>query len=250
MSQTRVIEPPLDLTALNRQFDQAEPAELIAWADQTFGEGLVLSTSFGAQSSVMLHLATRVAPRISVIWIDTGFNFPQTYTYAEQLTQRLKLNLKVYQSNVSPARMTAQHGRLWEMGAKGMDKYHQIRKIEPRDRAFRELNVTAWLTGPRRDQTELRKSLQKVEDFNGIVKTHPILDWSSRQVHAYMTEHDLPYHPLVAQGYVSIGDWHSTEVVSGSQEERAGRFAGLKQECGLHVPKTQAENASRESSGL
>jgi len=250
MSPTRVIEPPLDFAALNRQFAQSEPTDLIAWADQTFGSGLVLSTSFGAQSAVMLHLVTRVVPGIAVIWIDTGFNFSQTYTYAEELTKRLKLNLKVYQSDLSPGRMTALHGRLWEMGADGMDTYHRIRKIEPRDRAFRELNVASWLNGPRRDQTDLRKSLQKVENFDGIAKIHPILDWPSRQVHAYMTEHDLPCHPLVAQGYVSIGDWHSTESVSGSQQERAGRFAGLKQECGLHVPQTEAENASRESCGL
>ena len=250
MSDTRLLEPRHDLDALNRRFAVAAPTDLIEWAQQTFDDGLVLTSSFGAQAAVMLHLVTRVVPRIPVIWIDTGFNFPQTYVYATQLTKVLNLDLKVYQSAVSPARMVALHGRLWEMGEEGLDEYHRIRKIEPRDRAFRELNVKAWVSGPRRDQTDLRRSLNKLEDFNGVIKIHPILDWSSREVHAYLTEHDLPFHPMVAQGYVSIGDWHSTELVSGSQEERAGRFAGLKQECGLHLPDSEAENASRESSGL
>ena len=243
--------PAIDLDAANAELDGAEASAVVQWGLRTFGEGLVLTTSFGAQAAVMLHLVTQVAPDTPVIFIDTGFHFPETYRFADDLTQRLKLNLKVYSAELSPAWMVARHGRLWEEATKeSLDLYDRMRKVEPMQRALQELNVTGWLAGLRRNQTDHRAKLRRVELQNGVYKLHPILTWTSKQVYEYLKMHDLPTHPLYEKGYPSIGDWHSTFKIGESDNERAGRFAGLKQECGLHLPATAEESASRDSSGL
>ncbi len=250
MAGAQLTESRIDLAAWNRQLEGEDAQAIVSWAVQTFEDGLVMTTSFGVQSAVMLHLVTQVVPGIPVIWIDTGFNFPETYRFADDLIKRLKVNLKVHQADMSPARMVALHGRLWEQGKAGLDQYDRIRKIEPRDRAFGELNVRAWLTGPRREQTDFRSTLRRVERLGDIVKIHPIRDWTGRQVEEYLERHDLPYHPLHERGYASVGDWHSTTATAGDDYQRSGRFQGLKQECGLHLPQSEAESASRDSSGL
>ncbi|MCX5661595.1 MAG: phosphoadenylyl-sulfate reductase [Planctomycetota bacterium] len=241
----------IDLDAVNRQLAGATPEHVVRWAAETFSTGLVMTSSFGAQSAVMLHLVTQVIPDIPVVFVDTGYLFPETYQFAEALTRRLKLNLKVYQSPLSPARMEALMGRLWEEETKeALDRYDQIRKKEPMQRALRELGVTAWLAGLQRHQTEHRSKLRVVELQNGMPKIHPVLEWTSRDVYQYLKRHDLPYHPLYEQGYASIGDVHSTRPIGEGMNERDGRFGGLKQECGLHLPTTPDENDSRGASNL
>lgn len=240
----------IDVDAANELLQGKDASGIIEWAHSVFGDHLVMTTSFGAQSALMLHLVTQVIPDIPIIFIDTGFHFAETYRFADEMTRRLKLNLKVYQSHVSPARMVALHGQLWDQDADAMTMYNKMRKVEPMQRALRELDVHAWLAGLRSNQTDFRASLRFVESQNGIAKVHPILNWSTKDVHAYLKANDLPYHPLHEQGYPSIGDWHSTSPIGETQDERAGRFRGLKQECGLHLPSTPEENESRQSSGL
>ncbi len=239
-----------DIDAANELLRGKDAAAVIEWASDIFLDHLAMTTSFGTQAAVMLHLATRVTPDIPIIFIDTGFHFPETYRFADELTNRLKLNLKVYQSPISPARMVALHGELWDQDEDGMNRYNQIRKVEPMQRALAELDVHAWLAGLRKSQTDFRASLRFVESQDGIAKIHPILNWSTKDVHDYLTKHDLPYHPLYEKGYTSIGDWHSTAPVGADFDDRAGRFRGLKQECGIHLPQTEEENQSLESSGL
>jgi phosphoadenosine phosphosulfate reductase len=233
--------------AMNAELASASPERIVRWAADRFGDGLTLTTSFGVQSAVMLHLVTRVAPDIPVIFIDTGFHFLDTYQFADELTDRLKLNLKVYKAAESPSWFVARHGKLWETD---LNRYDQLRKVEPMNRALDELGVTATLAGLRRQQTNHRAGLRPIEAQGGRFKVSPILDWQQRDIHAYLQEHDLPYHPLHEQGYASIGDWHSTLPITAGQDERAGRFQGLKQECGLHLPANEQEDASRFSSGL
>jgi phosphoadenosine phosphosulfate reductase len=240
----------LNLDAINPEMQGAPAQDIIKWAHNTFGDGLVLSTSFGMQAAVMLHLVTRVVPDIPVIFIDTGFHFLDTYKFADDLTKRLNLNLKVYQATTSPAWTIARYGKLWEQGVDGLNQLDRIHKVEPMNRALDELGVTATLAGLRRGQTEHRKDLPPVVLQNGRYKVHPILTWSTKDVHDYLTKHDLPYHPLREQGYASIGDWHSTLPITAGMGERDGRFGGLKQECGLHLPETKEEDDSRYSSGL
>jgi len=252
MTAATIQQPQLNLDQLKTRFADADAKHLIQWSADTFGDGLVMSTSFGIQSALMLHLVTRIIPEIPVIWVDTGYLHPETYRFAQNLTERLNLNLKVYQSHLSPARMEALYGKLWEKNdVESLNFYDQIRKVEPMQRALKELGATAWLAGLRRDQTEHRQQLPRIGEQSGIYKILPILHWHSRDVHRYLVEYDLPYHPLFDQGYMTVGDWHSSRPISLNDEhERDTRFQGMKQECGLHLPKTAGEAQSFDSSFL
>jgi len=201
---------------------------------ERYGASLVLSTSFGAQAAVMLHLATRVAPGIPVVFVDTGYLFPETYAFADQLTRRLSLNLKVYRAVESPAWIEARHGRLWEKGLEGLATYNQIVKVAPMQRGLAELGARAWMAGLRRVQSSSREQLPVVSQQDGRMKVLPIVDWTDRDVHRYLTENDLPYHPLWDKGYVSIGDVHTTRPLTGDMTPEETRFFGIKRECGLH----------------
>src|SRR6185503_8623092 len=162
--------------------------------------------------------------------------FPETYRFADELTARLKLNLKVYRPVLTPAWLETRHGKLWEQGIDGLTRYNEIAKVEPMQRALRELNATAWLAGLRRVQSASRENLPIVVTQDGRTKIHPIIDWTDREVHSYLTRRGLGYHPLWHQGYVSIGDTHSTRPLSSELTAEQTRFFGLKRECGLHEP--------------
>jgi phosphoadenosine phosphosulfate reductase len=206
-----------------------------------FGERLALSTSFGIQSAVMLHLATQVKPDLPIVFIDTGYLFPETYRFAEDLRERLSLNLKVYQPQMSAARFEALHGKLWEGGEEELRAYGLAHKVEPMNRALRELNAGAWMSGLRQSQASTREKLQVVEKQNRTWKIHPILEWSDRDVYHYLNAHNLPYHPLWEKGYVSVGDWHSTRPLSEGTTAEQTRFNGIKRECGLHETSGEPE---------
>lgn len=216
------------------ELERATPAERVQWAVETYGDGLVLTTSFGIQAAVMLHLVTRIAPRIPVIFIDTGYLFPETYRFAAELTKKLNLNLKTYVPAQTAAQQEALYGKQWEQGLEGLKRYNHLNKVEPMDRAMRELGATAWLTGLRRSQASTRAQLPVVQHQNKVTKVHPIIDWDERTIYKYLTEHGLNYHPLWEENYVSVGDWHSTSKIEVGMTEEQTRFGGLKRECGLH----------------
>ncbi len=245
-------QPKLSLEQVNQTLETANAQQVVEWAADAFGDGLVMSTSFGIQAAVMLHLVTQVVPDIPVIWIDTGYLPAETYRFADELSDRLKLNLKVYQSPLSPARMEALYGKLWNQhDVDALNRYDFIRKVEPMQRALKELQATAWLAGLRRQQTEHRQALPKVELQGEQYKVYPILTWNSRDIYHYLTAHDLPYHPYFDKGYVTVGDWHSSRpVMAGDDSERDSRFHGLKQECGLHLPLSPEAAESLDSSTL
>jgi phosphoadenosine phosphosulfate reductase len=215
-------------------FEAATATERIRRAYAAYGEKLVLSTSFGVQSAVMLHLVTTQIPDIPVIFVDTGYLFPATYTFADELTARLKLNLKTYVPKQTAAQQEALYGKLWEKDVDGLDRYNRINKVEPMNRAITELGAEAWLSGLRRSQSSTRKDRDFVEQQNKVLKIYPILDWTDRDIYIYLNENNLPYHPLWDQGYVSVGDWHSTKKLGEGMTEEETRFGGIKRECGLH----------------
>jgi phosphoadenosine phosphosulfate reductase len=171
---------------------------------------------------------------IPVILVDTGYLFPETYQFIDELTERLKLNLKVYRSNISPAWQEARYGQLWEKGLEGITTYNQMNKVEPMRRALKELNPKGWIAGLRRQQSSSRKKLNVLAVDDTHLKIHPIVDWTSKDVYEYLKKYDLPYHPLWHQGYLSIGDVHTTKRVDEGMTEEESRFFGLKRECGLH----------------
>lgn len=214
--------------------ETASATERIRWAYQTYGDQLVLSTSFGVQSAVMLHLVTTQIPDIPVIFVDTGYLFPATYKFAAELSERLKLNLKTYIPQQTAAQQEALYGKLWEKDLEGLERYNRINKVEPMNRAVKELGASAWLSGLRRTQSSSRGERGVVEAQNKVTKIYPIIDWNDRDIYTYMTENNLPYHPLWDQGYVSVGDWHSTKKLGEGMSEEETRFGGLKRECGLH----------------
>jgi len=231
---TADIVPTADPAAAARRLSTATAAERVAWAVAEYGPSLVLSTSFGAQAAVMLHLVIQAAPRIPVIFIDTGYLFPETYRFADELAKRLDLNLKVYRPALSPAWLEARHGRLWEQGAEGLAAYNQLAKVEPMQRALAELGARAWLAGLRRVQASSREQLPVVSAQDGRAKVLPIVDWTDRDVHQYLQAHGLPYHPLWDQGYVSIGDVQTSRPLTADLTPEQTRFFGIKRECGIH----------------
>lgn len=209
--------------------------ERLRFLHEKLGDRLVATTSFGIQAAVMLHLIHEHAPEIPVVFIDTGFLFPETYRYAEELLGRFEgLDLRVYQPQVSAARLQALWGNLWEQGKEGMDKYGLITKVEPMNRALRETGADVWISGLRRSQSSSRADRPFVEQQKKTLKAYPILDWADAQVEIYYNQHDLPRHPLVEKGYVTMGDWHSTRPAENGDAEST-RFNGEKYECGLHL---------------
>jgi len=223
-----------DLRETSARLEQASASERLAWASKQFGARLVLSSSFGAQAAVMLHLAAQTRADIPVIFVDTGYLFPETYEFAENLAKQLEVNLIVYRSKRSPAWQESIDGKRWEQGVEGIEAYNQENKVEPMNRALDELNAAAWLAGLRRQQSASRENLPVLALAKGRVKVHPIIDWTDKNVHDYLKVNDLPYHPLWEQGYISIGDIHTTRKLEDGMSEEETRFFGLKRECGLH----------------
>jgi len=242
MTRTLIRE---DLDASRQALEDLQPAERLAWALDQFGEGFALTTSFGIQSAVLLHMLSQLpgGSSVPVIWVDTGYLPPETYHYSEQLRERLKIRLVVAQSPISPARMEALHGRLWETGSlSDLETYHRIRKVEPLEEALETLKVSCWASGVRRGQTDHRRSMTWLDPIRDRLSLRPLLDWTPKDVYYYMQDNDLPQHPLFDQGYSTVGDWHSSGPDGGDSSGRDTRFGGLKQECGIHVPQEAVEN--------
>jgi len=222
------------LAAAIKQLEALRPQERVAWAIDQFGDQLVLSSSFGAQAAVCLHMVTTLKPDVPVILVDTGYLFPETYRFIDELTERLSLNLRVYRSHLSPAWQEARYGKLWENGVDGLKQYNQLNKVEPMKRALAELKAQGWIAGIRRSQTATRAQAPVLARDGNCIKVHPIVDWTDRDIYQYLKRHDLPYHPLWHQNYVSIGDVHTTHQLKPGMAEEEARFFGLKRECGLH----------------
>ena len=236
-------ESPHALSALNRWLARLSAQERVAWAMDSLAAPHALSTSFGTQSAVSLHLLTQAKPDIPVILVDTGYLFPETYRYADRLVDQLDLNLKVYRPEIGIAWMEARFGKLWEGGSEGLREYNRLRKVEPMKRALNELGVRSWFAGLRRDQARTREGIEFLELRDGRRKLHPIADWNDIDVGAYMLQHDLPEHPLAEKGYVSVGDVHTTQPLRPGMDIAQTRFFGLRRECGLHFDEPTSSAA-------
>ena len=223
-----------DTNGLLSLLEPKTPADRVLWALQAFPAKTVVTTSFGAQSAAFLHLVSRVAPKIPVVFIDTGYHFPETLAFSRELSRLLDLNLKVYQPLLSPAQIESQYGRIWEQGPAGLEKFHEIIRVEPLRRAFAELRPEVWVAGLRRSGSAHRQKQDVLSRQDARWKLLPILEWSDREVGGYLKLHSLPYHPLWEKGYVSIGDRVTTRSLGEVSDPSEVRHFGWKRECGIH----------------
>lgn len=223
-----------ELDEINAELEAMNAAQRVSWALRNLPGSHILSSSFGAQSAVMLHMVNLAHPEIPVVLTDTGYLFPETYRFVDELTEALNLNLHVYRAEVSAAWQEARFGRLWEQGIEGIEKYNQMNKVQPMQQALADLDAGTWFAGLRRSQSDSREKLPVLQKVGRQFKLYPIIDWTNKDLHYYLKEHGLPYHPLWDQGYVSIGDWHTTSSLHDGMNEQDTRFFGLKRECGLH----------------
>ncbi|MEZ9234845.1 phosphoadenylyl-sulfate reductase [Shewanella sp. 10N.286.52.A9] len=227
-------EQAIVLAQVNEFLAGLTAQERVTWGLALLPGEHALSSSFGIQAAVMLHMVSQAQADIPVLLTDTGYLFPETYQFIDQLTERLELNLIVYKASESSAWQEARYGKLWEQGLDGLEKYNRINKVEPMQRALNELNVGTWFAGLRRSQASTREALPILAIHGNRFKLLPIIEWTNKDVHEYLTKHDLPYHPLWDQGYVSVGDTHSSKPLELGMSEEETRFNGLKRECGLH----------------
>jgi phosphoadenosine phosphosulfate reductase len=212
-----------ELAEVSEEFEGAPPSSVIRWAAENFGESLVLAASF--EDIVLVDLATKVVPRIEVIFLDTEAHFPETLSFVEQVRARYDLNLTV----TKPGPEAAAHPC-------GSENCCQFRKVEPLRRAV--AGKAAWLTSLKRSDGPTRADAPVVswDTSFGLVKINPLATWTDADVKTYLADHELPEHPLVSRGYLSIGCAPTTRPVADGEDPRAGRWAGLdKSECGLHV---------------
>jgi phosphoadenosine phosphosulfate reductase len=208
--------------------------ERMEWAIGNYRDQMVLTTSFGAQSAAFLHLATQQNPNLPILFIDTGYHFPETLLFAKELTKKLNLNVTTVRPLLTPQKLEEEHGRLWEMGPPGLEKFHEIVRVEPLRRALSDLKPTLWVAGLRRTSSESREKLYVISSSQSRLKLLPLLDWSDRQVGDYLRLHSLPYHPLWSKGYVSIGDRVTTKRLDEVKNPSELRHFGWKRECGIH----------------
>ena len=212
--------------------------ELLIWGHEQFADKFVLTTSFGIQSAVLLHMTGvfESSNKPKVIWIDTGYLPKETYLYADQLRSLLEIDLVIVQSDVSPARMEALYGHLWDTGSQeDFEKYHQMRKVQPLENALSKQAIKCWASGVRKGQTTNRESMNLIDFIRGRLSLRPLLNWSKKDIFYYMQENNLPQHPLFEKGYSTVGDWHSSQAENATNKGRSTRFGGVKEECGIHI---------------
>ena len=222
----------------NGELKDMSSEEIIEWGFKTFNSNLAFTTSFGIQSSVLLHLIqnSSLKNKVKIFWIDTGYLPPETYKYANELVQKLDLQIKVIQSEISPARMEALYGKLWESNKpEELDKYHQLRKINPLEKALNKYSISCWGSGVRGQQTDNRSNMKFIDLIREKLSLRPLLSWTNKDIFYYMQKHNLPQHPLFSKGYSTVGDWHSSGPETNNKKGRNTRFGGIKEECGLHT---------------
>jgi phosphoadenosine phosphosulfate reductase len=194
---------------------------------------VILTCSFQHDGVVLAHMMRGIAPWVPVLFIDTGFHFPETLEYVEEITRRFDLTLRVLHPSISKEDFARAHGA--DLYRRDPDLCCSINKVAPLREALR--GVRCWINGRRRDQSSLRRRLTVVERYEGgIHKVNPLVGWTARDTHRYLQQHAIPEHPLFEKGYASIGCAPCTRPILAGEDERAGRWSGSgKSECGIHT---------------
>jgi phosphoadenosine phosphosulfate reductase len=235
------------LKFLNKTLNDLSPMDILQWCKVTF-PNLYQTTAFGVSGLVTLDMLSKLAqqkpdlPKVDAIFLDTLYHFKETHDLVEKTKARYpEVRLHTYKPEgvETTAEFEARHGKeLWNTNP---DLYDWVAKVEPAQRAYADLNVSAVLTGRRRSQGAKRESLDIIEiDEAGLIKINPLASWSFKQVQDYINDNNVPYNELLDKGYKSVGDWHSTEPVKEGEDERAGRWKGqMKTECGIHNKRSK-----------
>jgi phosphoadenosine phosphosulfate reductase len=212
-----------ELRRLNAAFEHATPTRIVRWAVEEFGTRLALTASM--TDAVLIDLATRVDPAIEVVFIDTGYHFPETLETVEAVRRRYGLNLRMM--TVAP-----QEESLWEADPENCCSAVKVGQL---DRALADKD--AWMSGLRRAEAPTRANAPIVgRDIRGLIKVNPLATWSDVDVRGYIRDHDVPVNPLLERGYLSIGCMPCTRPVLPGEDARAGRWSGSdRTECGLHI---------------
>ena len=236
-----------DAVRLNRLFRGTDTLEMLeTLLEERMAGDVAIVSSFGAESAVLLHLVSRVDPTVPVLFLETGKHFPETLAYRDLLVERLGLkDLRNLTPDAEELAKKDESGLRWSYDPDGCC---EIRKVKPLAKAL--LGFDASITGRKAFQASTRSSLPRFEidttDAQGRLKINPLIDWSPERLAAYIEENDLPPHPLVAEGYPSIGCMPCTSKVAEGEDPRSGRWRGWdKTECGIHVPG-QDDDASSE----
>ena len=212
-----------ELLEINNEFEAAPASTIIRWAVDHFSPHLCLTASMN--DALLIDLATKVDPAVEVVFIDTGYHFPETLETLEKVRRRYGLNMRI---------MTAPDNteELWKTDP---DNCCSALKVQQLERAL--AGKAAWMSGIRRSEADSRSNALIVgRDLRGLVKVNPIANWSDLDVQDYMDAHDVPFNPLLEQGYPSIGCMPCTSPVAEGEDARSGRWQGrVKTECGLHV---------------
>lgn len=213
---------PAELAELNAEFEQLPASKVIQWAVDSFGPHLALAASM--TDAVLIDLAVTVAPAVEVVFIDTGYHFPETLATVEAVRRRYGLNLRIM--TVAP-----HDEELWKVDPENCCSAVKVGQL---DRAL--AGKAGWMSGLRRDEAPTRAAAPIVaHDLRGLVKVNPLATWTEADVADYIATHDVPVNPLIEQGYPSIGCMPCTQKVAEGDDARSGRWAGRgKTECGLH----------------
>lgn len=230
-------QPAARLARLNAELRNASAQEILRAAiSREWPGGLTYVSSFGAESVVMLALIAEVDPSLPIVFIDTGMHFPQTLNYKDEVIARLGLTgVREITPSETERKVLDPKNMLWKTDADACCALRKVRPLEPALEGF-----GAWITGRKRFHGGARMSLPVFEYADGRYKVNPLASWTQADVDAYLAEKDLPRHPLVSQGYPSIGCWPCTKPAADPSDPRSGRWAGQqKTECGLHVDRNE-----------
>lgn len=230
---------PEDIESLNHQFAQAGPETTIAYFLNQYGNRIALSSSLGAEDQVLTQMVWTANAQAKVFTLDTGRLFPETYDLIDRTCRRYKNRIEVYFPLADRVQqMVHEKGiNLFYESVENRKQCCHIRKIEPLQRAFSQLD--AWICGLRSQQSVTRSQIQVVEwdANNGLLKINPLANWSETQVWDYIRAHKIPYNPLHDKNYPSIGCQPCTQPVQPGQDIRSGRWwweNPESKECGLH----------------
>lgn len=222
-----------DWDAINARLEDASPQEILRWAAGEFGSKLTMATAFGPEGCVILHMLAQVAPATRVFNLETGYQFAETLELRDRIAMRYGIEVELVRPELSVEAYEAANGG--PVYAQDPDRCCRDRKIVPLKRAI--AGYDAWISAIRADQSADRSRAKPVgwDAKFGLVKVNPLLNWTRRDVWAFIVTHDVPYNPLHDRGFASIGCWPCTRAIAAGESERDGRWAGqAKTECGLH----------------